>query len=213
MADNVAPLPGRGKTLLSGANRTLSATGAASKLEGLCKNFNDRCSAAATYNQVRSQKTVKMMLVRNVSGVALAAKSVVKWATGYRNRRVGGYCSVNFEEVAGVVDEFIGSAGVPNNDLFWLAVAGPALIRKSLAASAECVIAEGQVLVALTAASSQAATAGRILPYAATTDVTSIASMALNRIGRALSASTTSQTGGSVTPDVLVDLEIQAQAS
>jgi len=213
MADNVAPLPGRGKTLLSGAGRTLSATGAASKLEGLCKKFNDRDSTATAYNHVRSQKTVKMMLVRNVSGIALASKAVVKWATGYRNRRVGGYCSVNFEEVAGVVDEFIGSAGVPNNDLFWLAVSGPALLRKSLAASAECVIAEGQVLVALTAASSQAATAGRILPFAATSDVTSIGSVALNRIGRALSASTTAQTGGSATPNILVDLEIQAQVA
>lgn len=211
MADNVAPLPGRGQTLLSGAGRTLTATGAASKLEGLCKNFTDRDSTLGSINNVRSQKTVKMMLVRNVSGIALASKAVVNWAAGYRNRRVNSYCLVNFAEVAGVVDEFIGTAGVPNNDLFWLAVTGPALVRKSYAANAECVIPEGTVLVALTAATSQAVTSGRILPFAATSDATSIGSVALNRIGRALSASTTAQTGGSATPNILVDLEIQAQ--
>lgn len=215
MADSVSGLPGRGQTLLTGAGRTITATGPASKLEGLMKEFNDRDGTATGTATLRSQKKVTMMLVRNVSGIALQGRRVVNWASGYRNKRVNGYCTVNFAEAAGVTDEFIPSAGVPNNDLFWLAVKGPALVKKSLAATAECLIPEGTVVCALTAATSQAVTSGRIIPFAATSDATNIGSVALNRIGRALSASTTSQTGGATTNgpmDILIDLEIQAQS-
>ncbi len=211
MADTVAGLPGRGQTLLSGAGRTLSSSGQASKLEGLAKWFADRDSTATRLNALRSQKRVLMMLVRNASGIALASKAVVTWASGYRNKRVAGYCTLDHQEIAGVVDEFIGSSGVPANDLFWLAVKGPALVRKSNAADATCLINAGDILTSLTAATSQAATAGRIQPFGTTTNVTNAVSIILNRIGRALSASTTAQTGGSATPNLLVDLELIAQ--
>lgn len=212
MADTVAGLPARGQTLLSGAGRTLSSTGQASKLEGIAKWFSDRDSTVTGANKLRSQKRVLMMLVRNASGIALASKAVVTWASGYRNKRVAGYCTVDHAEVAGVVDEFIGSSGVPINDLFWLAVKGPALVRKSNAANVECLVNEGDILTSLTAATSQAATAGRFQSLAAaTTNVTNAVSIILNRMGRALSASTTSQTGGSATPNLLVDLELVAQ--
>jgi len=211
MADNVAGLPGRGQTLLSGAGRTLSSTGQASKLEGIAKWFSDRDSTVTGLNVLRSQKRVLMMLVRNASGIALASKAVVTWASGYRNKRVAGYCTLDHQEIAGVVDEFIGSSGVPSNDLFWLAVKGPSLVRKSNAADATCVFTAGDILTSLTAATSQAATAGRIQPFTTTTNVTNAVSIILNRIGRALSASTTAQTGGSATPNLLVDLELVAQ--
>jgi hypothetical protein len=212
MADNVAPLPGRGQTYLTGPGRTPGTTGQSNKLEGIRKEFSDRDSTAVGPNVLRSQKRVTMALVRNVSGAVLASKATVSWATGQRNKRVGGYCSVDFAEVAGVVDEFIGSAGVPNNDLFWLAVKGPALIRKSLAADATCLIPEGTVITALTANGTTATTAGRIQPFIPTSVVTQAISSVLNRVGRAISASTTSQTGGSATPNILVDLEIMSQA-
>lgn len=212
MPDTAGQLPGRGATYLTGANRTITSTGQSLKLEGYRKEFNDRDSTITTGpNLLRSQKKVVMQLVRNVSGIALASKAVVTWATGYRNKRVAGYCTTNFQEIAGVVDEFIPSAGVPNNDLFWLTVKGPSLIRKSLAADASNLILEGSVLVALTAATSQAATAGRIQPFIATSDLTNAVSCILNRLGRALSASTTNQTGGSATqPNLLADLECMA---
>ena len=66
MADTVSALPGRGQTLLSGAGRTLAATGQAVKLEGTLKNFADRDSTATGLSNRRTNAQVTMMLVRNV---------------------------------------------------------------------------------------------------------------------------------------------------
>ena len=215
MADTVSPLPGRGQTLLSGAGRTLAATGQAVKLEGTLMNFNDRDSTATGLATLRSNRQVTMMLVRNVSGFAVLSKRMVRWKTGKRGKQIDGYSCIGEEEVAGVVDEFIGSAGVPNNDLFWMAVKGPALIRKGLAASAaDNEFEVGELLTALTAATSQCTSAGS--PYtglaAGTTNITAAVSMVINQIGRALSAATSANTGGSAVPYLLADLDILKSA-
>ncbi|SFH96981.1 hypothetical protein [Planctomicrobium piriforme] len=208
--ENATTLPKRGKTLLSGDGRTIASTDAAF-VEGARADFDDIAPGQAPGAKVRrSNRRVTCILVRNVSGIALLPKRTVKWAAGYRGKRVDGYCSVTAEECAGVVDEHLPAAGVPNNDLFWIAVKGPSLTKTDLAGGANNSIAEGDVLAALTAATSQATTSGRVAPWtgltsaaAGTTDGTQ-AKYLLNYLGRAMSAKTTAQTN----QDILVDLAI-----
>lgn len=204
MADNVTTLPNRGKTLLSGDNRTLSSTGQSP--EGVVKYFDDVApSTTPGVKSKRSDKQVKCVLVRNAAGVALLPKLVVKWKSGKRGKQVDGYCNVDHEACAGVVDEHLPAAGVPANDLFWLAVEGPTLVTTSSVGDATNVWAVDQIATALTAATSQgSATAGRVRPFAVTTNTTNVASIAFNRIGRAMSAKTTANTSA----DLLMDLNI-----
>jgi hypothetical protein len=106
--------------------------------------------------------------------------------------------------VAGVVDEWLPSAGVVDDDLFWIVRKGPTLVLTDLAGGAANVITSGANLVALTAATSQATTAGRVQEYAFTTNVTALQSQVLNRLGKAMSAKTTANTNA----DLLVDLQL-----
>jgi hypothetical protein len=203
---NVTNLPTKGKTYLSGAGRVLATPyGNESGLEGTQMLFDDALPATdGGMTTPRSGVKKTCMLVRNVSGISLERRRIVKWQSGFRNRRVDGYCAIDFEEVAGVVDEAAPSSGIPNHDLFWLELRGPCLVKPPLAASALNVVAVGQPLVALTAATSQATTAGRFQPYAATTGTTQGMSAMLNYIGIAMSAATTANT----TTDLLIDLKI-----
>ena len=212
MADNVSGLPGRGQTLLSGAGRTLAATGQAEKLEGILKEFNDRDSTStARVKPLRSQAKVVMRLVRNVSGIALLPKRLCVWKTGKRYRQVNGYSYDDHAETAGVVDECLPSAGVPNNDLFWLAVKGPHLVRTAMEGNVLNYMNEGDVLTSLTAVTSQSTTAGvcrALLVNGMTATTTQAVSICLNNIGRALTARTTANTAGTTVGFTLVDLDI-----
>jgi len=202
--DNVTPLPRRGHTLLSGANRTLSDEGLKNP-EGTEKLFADYApqTTPGAINK-RSNRMVRCILVRNVSDIALLPKRIVKWKSGYEGRQVDGYCTEDHERCAGVVDEHLPAAGVPDNDCFWLVVQGPTLVLTDLAGGAQNVWAAGQIITALTAVTSQSTTAGRARPFAVTTNTTNVQSIAFNRLGRAMSAKTTTQTNA----DLLVDLNI-----
>ena len=137
--------------------------------------------------------------MRNEAGITLEPKRAVKWQAGYRGTRVDGYCSSTAEECAGVVDDQLSSSGVAANDLFYIVRNGPCFVKTDLAGGAANVIAEGDLLVALTAASSQATTAGRIASGSSAN-----AAHVLNRLGKAMAAATTAQTNH----DLLVDLDI-----
>jgi hypothetical protein len=144
-----------------------------------------------------------------VSGIALLPKRIVVWQTGQRFKRVAGYCATTAEECAGVVDEWLPAAGVRNGDLFWLVCRGPSLCLTSLAADAENIVTEFRPLYALTAATTQATTAGRFQRWngtfsAAETTNGSAGNIIFNNIGRAMTARTTSNTN----VDVLVDVDI-----
>jgi hypothetical protein len=150
----------------------------------------------------RAPDEVVAVLVRNVSGVNLLPGMMVTWAAGYFKKRVDGYSRTTAVWVAGVVDEHLPAAGVPTNDLFWLVVKGPTLVKTSAAADAEDVIAEFGRLVALTAAAStHSTTAGRVIAQTdAGTDTT--LDQIQNVVGIALSANTTAQTNRSLLAEV-----------
>jgi len=206
MADSVTTLPLRGKTLLSGNGRTLAATGQSNAVEGAEKYFDDVTpSTTPGVKTKRSNRQVLCQLVRNVSGTTLYSKRLVKWKTGYEGKQVDGYTCLDHESAAGVVDEHLPATGVPNYDLFWIAKQGPTLILTSNEGDAQNVWAAGQPFTALTAATSQGSTtAGRPQPFAATSTVTSIMTIAFNRLGRAMSAKTTANTSA----DLLIDLNV-----
>jgi hypothetical protein len=208
MSDNVTQLPKRGATWY-GPSQTIdtAAYGQSVGVEGSQVRFND---VDPSDNMVlRSNRQVTCLLVRNVSGFTLLGKRLVSWAAGYRGKRVAGYCDVTAEEAAGVTDEFLGANGVRNGDLFYIAVAGPSLVKTPLEANGNNVFTEGGILYALTAATSGATTAGRVVQWAGTFSVGQTtdggaANIIMNRVGRAMSAKTTANTNA----DILVDLEI-----
>lgn len=200
MADNVTGLPNRGFTYHGGTPDTVGKT---IGIEGHPVQFKNHFRDGAGMQQIRSNRYTHAVLVRNTSGVNLLPGRHVKWQAGFRGRRVDGYTHTTAQEVAGVVDDQLPAGGVAPNDLFWLLRKGPALIKTPINGGAANVFAEGDVLIALTAASSQANTAGR--PGKLDTAVTTSTGAAIiNRFARVMSAMTTAQTDSSM----LVDLEL-----
>lgn len=205
---NQAGLPERGKTFLTGPARTAPTTyGQSVGLEGAQQQFKDldySASSVGAKRAKRSNRVVECILVRNAATIPLLPKRLVKWKSGSRGKQVDGYCTTDWAEAAGVVDEWLPAAGVAINDLFWIVRKGPTLCLTDLAGGALNVIAVDDVMLALTAATSQATTAGRVQPFVATSNLTNAIVMAFNKLGRAMSAKTTANTNAGV----LVDMEL-----
>ena len=205
MPDNVVALPQRGKVYLTGPNRTADSTYTTSKaIEGIRKTFKDLdYSSTSTGSTIalapRSGGEVVAILVRNASGIALLPGRVCVWKTNNEGKQVDGYTTTDYAVPAGVVDEWLPSGGVANNDLFWLVVKGPCLVKKSLDANA---LVKDDYVIAITAATSQATTAGRIVSIALQNNATSNTSQALNRLGMAMS------TSGTTAANVLTYLDL-----
>lgn len=196
------PLMQRGQTYLTGdPNRTLTSN-MHDSIEGTLFEFPDNDPTIVNGARVpRSNRKVLCMLVRNLAAFALEAKRVVKWKAGGRGKQVDGYCAVTDEACAGVVDEFLGASGCPVNDMCWLTVKGPTLVKTSLAGNAENVIAADARLGALTGATSGATTAGRVVAQVFTGATQPLADAITNGFARALSAATTANTNS----DLLID--------
>ena len=195
----------RGQTYYGGNVPTSTYWKETVDIEGLEAIFED-VAPATTRGQVltkRSGRPVKCRLVRNASAgsLNLLPKFVVTYASGYQFKRVDGNVAVNDVEVAGVVDEHLPAAGVAVGDLFWIVYDGPTLVKGSLDANT---IAAGDRLVALTAATTNATTSGRVYAYAVTSDTTTMAPRILNNLGWAVSARTASETN----KDILANIRL-----
>ncbi len=210
-ADNVGALPQRGKTYLTGPNRTADTTGTVSKaIEGIIKVFKDLDYSGSIVMGPRSGGEVTCILVRNASGVALLPKMAVTWKSGQRGKQVDGYTKAAPERaIAGIVDEWLPTTGVPANDYFWLVVRGPTLALNSNAGDETSVISVDDWLVSATAAASTFSTsAGRVQPLippttGLTTNITFAQSSNIYKFARAMSAKTTANTTGT-TANILV---------
>lgn len=173
--------------------------------------FTDLNYSASGVKTARTKMAVRCRVVRNDSGFTLLPKRLVRFSTtaGEYNQVVDGYVA-STNERGYPVDEFIPSSGVPDGAYFLIVVAGPANILVPIANTEfNGSIAVGDVMVALTAATSGATTAGRLNKINITgssqaTDYTAIMFAGLNMIGRALSASSTNNTAG--TASILVDV-------
>lgn len=143
------------------------------------------------------------IFVRNSGSLNLTAGRLCTWTTGYFKRRVDGHSRLTATVVAGVVDPYLTYAVRPN-DLFWLCVKGLCLCKTDLAGGANNLLPEGTVLVALTAATSGATTAGRVAPQDLTGATAVLGGQIQNKIGVAMSALTTANTNA----DILADLQL-----
>lgn len=131
MARNVSVMPDLGKTWYG--DQTIDATnyGRSIQHEGTEWEVDDiDPSATEVVKKRRSNRKRLAMLVRNVSGGALTPGTPVKWAAGFRGRRVDA-AAANQGETAGFVDEMLPAAGVKDDDLFWIIVDGPVLANKA----------------------------------------------------------------------------------
>lgn len=149
----------------------------------------------------------RLRLCKNVSTIALAPKRLVKFSAvaGKGLVEVIGYCSVLGERTA-VVDEFLPSGGVAVNDYFWAVVEGPALVTMTFDQVGD--ISVGDIICAQTAAASTSTSAGRAVEAVLTvtsqaTDLSSVIKQAINQVGEALSAVSSSSTAG----DLLVEVK------
>ncbi len=156
----------------------------------------------------RSARDVTCRLVKNSSGTTLLPKRLVKFKTGAAyGLEVDGYTNSTAER-GHPVDEFVTASGVPDGAYFWIVVKGPATVKLPLAqADFNGDVVVGTRVVALTAATSGATTAGRVAVENITgssqaTDYTFLFNQIGNSIGRALSAATTANTNN----DLLVDV-------
>lgn len=153
-------------------------------------------SARAYDNNNGAGKYKRVRIVRNISTITLQAARLVTFKFGNYGRQVDGYCTSTAQE-AFPVDEFL-PYNVPLNDLFYIVTSGFAGVYCALdAASAQGLsqAATTQVtVVALTAATSQATTAGRMAAQDLTGATALLGNQIQNRIGLALSARTTNQT-------------------
>lgn len=209
MSDNVSGMPNRGKTYLTGPNRTPDTSSTSTKaIAGLTKTFAD-LDYSNNPATIRSEGQVVCRLVRNSSGISLLPKMAVTWKSGARGKEVDGYADFSPDiDIAGIVDEWLPSTGVANNDYFWLVVKGPTLALTGCAADETNSIGMHAWLINLTgAASTFSTTSGRVgpavLPTAGlTTNITFAMSNALHKLGRAMSAKTTSNTNVNILIDV-----------
>lgn len=140
-------------------------------------------------------KTVRV--VRNTSGVNLLPALLVIFDPAHYGMQVNGYANVNPSE-AYPVDEFLPSAGVANNDLFYIVVEGKAAITVS-DVPANAVISQGSIVIADTAAASTfSTTAGRITAQVLTGATAPLANNIQFRIGIACSAATTNNSNTNI---------------
>ena len=74
--------------------------------------------------RIRSNRVKRCVAVRNTSGSTLFGKRAMEFASGSQTEVVG-YKRSTALPFAGVSDEFLPSAGVAANDVFWVTVEGP----------------------------------------------------------------------------------------
>jgi len=163
------------------------------------KEYTDAGAVGA--DSTSTNNAVLCRLVRNTATITLEGKRLVTWEAGYIGKRVNGYARTDYEpNVAGVIDDRL-TNGLPANDMGWLVVQGPVLVKSALSDYAADLSAQGRV-ACITAATSQCTTAGRITPFSVTTSYTTAATETHTKIlgilGRAISGRTTNNTNADV---------------
>lgn len=195
----------RGSTHYNGQTIDTNDYGNSVSLEGVVHIFPNNDPSVTALSARRDGGTVTAICVRNVSGIALLPGRIPVWKSGYEGRRVDGYVTTEAAQAAGVVDDQLPSAGVPNGDLFWLIVKGKVLVKTGLTGASDALtISVGNKVVAATAATSQATTAGRMKVADFTGATAVLAGQINNAIGRALTARTTNNTD----TNTLVELDL-----
>jgi hypothetical protein len=209
MARNENPPFDRGQSYFNGGtvDDTLGA-----QLLGKEWVFEDRDPASMT---IRTNRDVRVRAVRNDAGFNVLPKRLAQLNAA--GDTITGYAAVNPQD-GYPIDEYIPSAGIPDGDILYVVVDGPAMVSTGLAADATNVIAAGDRVCAATAATSGATTAGRVVVQDLAADLTggsdvtstsvndallALANQIQKAIGVAMSAKTTANTAA----DLLIKVE------
>jgi hypothetical protein len=165
--------------------------------------------------KTRSSQLIRTRIVRNCAGVRLDGKYAVKYSV--KRKRVDGYVRLDGVDVAGVVDPYLGTAGVQDGDLFHLVEEGPCIVKtpKTGAAFGLTTWAAGDDLCAVTDAAANATTttagnqAGRFQALPATWSATQTTDgTAKNYVLNSIAEVITARTSGETSTDTLVNMKI-----
>lgn len=161
MARDDAPPFARGETFANGGPIDSTNLGGVN-LEG--KEYVFEVNAPDGPTSDSSGRLIRCRVVRNVSGVNLkpARIAVYKAADPYETQ-VDGYTYAVGDRPAGVVDEFLPPAGVPNNDLFYLVVEGPTQVTQTHTSNSSLAVGDRLVPTVGGGASKTDDLAGRVL--------------------------------------------------
>lgn len=139
----------------------------------------------------RTGRTVRAICLRNVSGVTLYGKRLARFTltagvTAFET--VDRYSIALNEKPCVIIDEFLATNGVADDDIFWGILEGPVTCIMQHTAVADGIVAVGDILVAGTGAgTSQAVTSGGVAVLTITSESTA-SLQPQNVIGVALSA-------------------------
>jgi hypothetical protein len=128
--NDTLPFP-RGSTFYNGGTID-SASLSGEQFEGADFEFPDMdYSVGGGVMTLRSNRTVRCRILRNKSSGALLPKRFCKPNYGASTNQlkfgsVSGYCGAG--DVGFVLDEYLPSAGCPDNDLAWFVVKGPSKV-------------------------------------------------------------------------------------
>lgn len=157
-------------------------------------------------------RMITAVLLRNTSGLTLLGKrlGLLDTTAGYGGcKNVVGYASARAERKVVLIDPWLPSTGVADDECFWGIIAGPAIVLTPIAGSGfgGADIAVGGPLIATTGTTTGVTTSGRVgnPAIANATDAQGAFDQAIALLGRALSARTTGETAS----DLLVDWNIQ----
>lgn len=197
MARDEAPPFERGHTFFDGGTIPAADSGGlygGENLEGKEYEFED-----TVYN---TGVRVRVRVVRNNSAVTIPPKTSVAFdtATPAFGTKIQGLTRTDAQYSAGIADELLVNP-VPQNDLFYIVVRGPSAYLQDRAGGVNNPVNVGDPLIALTAVTTGATTAGRLYS-ALIADITAsttgsqlaLANAIQNRVGRAMSAATTANT-------------------
>lgn len=185
--------------------------------EGETKIFEDLVWTGSTGSKSSrtNARQVTCRLMRNVSGVTLYAKQLVQVDPTNPNR-ITGRSTVLFQQDVYPIDEFLPASGVPNGDMCWVVISGPAKVLTPMTGAEfnAASIAAGDPIGAATTnggstAAGSTAPAGRVAapsyPNVALTTSAQYAQIVRDVrgvIGIAMSAMTSGQTNA----DLLIDI-------
>lgn len=156
--------------------------------------------------------TVKAVLLRNVSGFTMLGKRLasVRASAGYPQvEEVDGYAITLAQKGCVVVDSWLPSTGVPDDDIFWGIIKGPCEVLTGFTGAVfnGDVAVAGQLVAATYNGTTGNSEAGRVsnVTLPGQTGETQAFAMAANLLGCALSARTTGETNAALLVQVQMD--------
>lgn len=167
----------------------------------------------------KTGRSIRAICLRNESGITLLPKRLVQLtvtAGYYLHQSSDGYATTLGRANIALVDPYLSSTnGVPDDDIFWGIIGGPALVLVPMAgADMNGDITVGSWLCASTGTTTGATTSGRVSNVTFTNATAGNSSngfdgwrMSVYAVGRALSARTTQETTAGT--DILVDFAIR----